>query len=238
MGVNYASKYIPLIVDMCRKRITDWEGQVDLEMKVKGAELEFGIMTTLLFGSDITEVIEDIDYQSFETGKIERVNISEAMARLFDDNIFIATLPHNNIIPQIYKYKVGKINQILLKNATKIVDVTKKFLSSKDAKEGCVYQQLVSKSTMDPKHAFNDMLLYLIGGVDPTTAGFTRVLYQIWAYPEGKKRIRKEVYKHILENGKIPLSDLNTAITAEKIEQMEYTTCFIKEMMRIGGPSH
>eukprot|EP00345_Euplotes_harpa_P003758 CAMPEP_0168330234 /NCGR_PEP_ID=MMETSP0213-20121227/7596_1 /TAXON_ID=151035 /ORGANISM="Euplotes harpa, Strain FSP1.4" /LENGTH=214 /DNA_ID=CAMNT_0008333739 /DNA_START=1093 /DNA_END=1737 /DNA_ORIENTATION=+ len=77
----------------------------------------------------------------------------------------------------------------------------------------------------------------LFAGHETTSKTFLSALLHLKRNPHVEKKLRQEFNEVLLENGKFTVHDLDSIICNDKLEELEYLTYFIKEVLRHDPPA-
>ena len=80
-------------------------------------------------------------------------------------------------------------------------------------------------------------MIVLFGGYETASRSLCGALYQIKKNPDYETRLKKEIHEVLLENDKYSIEDLDKILTLEKLDEMEFLSCFVKEVLRHDPPS-
>lgn len=100
-----------------------------------------------------------------------------------------------------------------------------------------MYNQLLSSGETNKKAAYQDVMAVLFAGHETTSKSFCSAIYNLKKEPRVEAKLMEEINQVILENGKYTLNDLSKLNLNEKINEMDYLTFFIKEVLRNNPPA-
>ena len=78
---------------------------------------------------------------------------------------------------------------------------------------------------------------FLFGGHETTSKSLCNCLYTLKKNPDVEQKLKKEINEILLENGKYTFEDLYLILCHQKLDEMEYLTWFIKEILRHDPPA-
>jgi cytochrome P450 len=76
-------------------------------------------------------------------------------------------------------------------------------------------------------------MMFLFAWYDTVATFLTRACYQLWKSPETKQKIKEEFKKVVLNNGEKSAEDISDVLYLDKVNEMEYLGCFIKEVLLV-----
>jgi cytochrome P450 len=100
-----------------------------------------------------------------------------------------------------------------------------------------VYNQVVNTGEFDKQTIYRDAMTIMFGGHETTSKSLCNSLYQVKKNPDVEKKLMKELKETFLENGKYTVKDLKNILSREKLDQLDYLTCFVKEVLRHDPPA-
>ena len=80
--------------------------------------------------------------------------------------------------------------------------------------------------------AIADLLGLLIGGMDTTASVLTQIFWRLKKHPEICQKLKEEISQNFPDMSSNP-EDLVKLLTTEKLDDLDYLLCFIKECLRI-----
>mmetsp|Transcript_7557 Transcript_7557/g.8596 ORF Transcript_7557/g.8596 Transcript_7557/m.8596 type:complete len:293 (+) Transcript_7557:712-1590(+) len=158
------------------------------------------------------------------------------MMSISDDMTSSSIKMYNILFPQLIDYNIGTENRRNEKNNSEISRVLLDFLKTSND-ETSVYRQVVNKLKVEPELIFADCMALLIGGHETTFMSFSSAIYSLKKYPECLKNLMKEINEQILEDGKIEPNEFLNNFDHSKLDEMEYLTIFLKEVLRCHPPA-
>jgi cytochrome P450 len=141
----------------------------------------------------------------------------------------------NVMFPQLIDYNLGTENRRITRNNNEIGRVLKKFLQENEDKTS-VYCQVVDQ-IKNKDQVFQDCISMLVGGHETTFLIFSSALYCLKKYPECYENLMAEIHEKLLENGKYTSKDIAELINPEKLDELEYLSFFLKEVIRMHPPA-
>jgi cytochrome P450 len=234
IGINFASRFIPMVAAEFKKINSRWTTGKTLDMVEESHEISFSIITKALFGYDILDKIKGHQYTNWRDGKTEEVSFFRGFSSMFKDQAYASFEFPNLLSPKFMK--MGKMNQTLIRNAWNVTKSLKEFLDISIDKDS-VYCKLVRIADATKEELLWDLIFYLFAGHDTSSSCFNRCVFELSRSEESRKGILKETEVHILNNGKESIEDFGSLITPERLEKMDYLNWFVKEALRINPPT-
>ena len=85
-----------------------------------------------------------------------------------------------------------------------------------------------SEGGMTDEHIISEFIGFFAAGTDTTAHLVASAIFFLWKYPLAFVKVKEEVDKEFAELNKVDIENLN---------RMNYTTAFLKETLRLGGPA-
>lgn len=156
--------------------------------------------------------------------------------KISHDCSFAAMTPMNTIFPWLVHYNIGSENRRNTKNSDEFERVIKD-VCEKSEDPNSVYNQVLSTGKIDKEMVYKDVMAILFGGHETTSKSLCNAMRHLKKHPNVEAKLRKELNEVLLENGKYSVKDLESIICNEKLDQLEYLTCFVKEVLRHDPPA-
>jgi cytochrome P450 len=109
LGINYASRHIPIILKQCEKTLKSFsKGRVN--MSKAASKLTYTIISSILFGEDFKTEIDKTPYYDTKLKQVLMLGSHSSIARLSEDSAASATNPLNLIFPFLFDFNIGANN--------------------------------------------------------------------------------------------------------------------------------
>lgn len=222
---------VPAMVEIIQDAFKDWvkEGKLDhFEMVEHMAGITGNITGQAIFG------------KAFNEYKVGGGNMSDSIQSIFAaiyNEFFSPSILSIIFGPNFYKTNILERHRKLNKSIKELRIQSKDMLNSVRAsgkREKNLFWALIDDSLTGEPDCLNDdqILSEFIGlfaaGTETTSYLISTSLYFLWKYPDVFEKVKAEVDK--------TFKDVNS-LSLESVNQMEYMSCFIKESLRMGGPS-
>ena len=211
MGINFASRFIPIMIDSAEERMSQWKQGQKYDMLQEMNHITFKVITIILFGKDVNEQVGKIDYVNKE-GVIEKLTFADFFIIICKD-LMSNTMNFRDIVfPFLSRYELVKPHTTNYKNRMELFRVLKEYLKKSDDKDA-IYYRLTEIEKYDKNDTFFDMLGFLFAGHETSSHAVTSALYFMAKYPETKAKLLEELkpfenkspteFKNILTKDKI-----------------------------------
>lgn len=144
--------------------------------------------------------------------------------------------PMNVIFPWLVHYRIGSENKRNNKNSDEFERVIKD-VCEKSEDNNSVYKQVLNTGQFDKVQVYKDIMTLLFAGHETTSKSLCSAMYQLKKHPEIEAKLRRELHEVLLDNGKNTIEDLSLILCHEKLDKLEYLTCFVKEVLRHDLPA-
>mmetsp|Transcript_28546 Transcript_28546/g.32629 ORF Transcript_28546/g.32629 Transcript_28546/m.32629 type:complete len:422 (+) Transcript_28546:174-1439(+) len=243
LGINCASKYIPLILEHCDKMIQKWTEVTTVELNKELNELTFQIFTKILFGNDIDHVLNKLRPYINNENKIEELRFEDFFKKLINDYVYAYYHPLSGILPFLNDYRLVNPFKRNAVNTTTIVDCLKEAVNtSKDNESVCKAllgdSEKLSKDGVTYDEIIDDLIVFMIAGSDTSSHATTSLLYFLKKSDAcGNPHIHKKVMAELADHGFLQGADNKHLFTKESIQELNYLNYFIKEGLRYDNPT-
>ena len=230
IGVNFATRFIPIFLRHCEQEVRTFKKEQVVSMSDYANTITFEIIWEILFGWDIRDKLDLVNYTN-SNGQLEKVNLYECLMKISHDWSFAAMNPMNVIFPWLVHYGIGSENKRNNKNSDEFERVIKD-VCEKSEDNNSVYKQVLNTGQFDKVQVYKDIMTLLFAGHETTSKSLCSAMYQLKKHPEIEAKLRRELHEVLLDNGKNTVEDLSLILCHEKLDKLEYLTCFVKEVLR------
>jgi cytochrome P450 len=235
IGVNHASRFVPTILKHCEQEVkTFQQGQIS-SMSEYANTISFEIICEILYGCDIRDKLDLVNYTERD-GNISKVNLYQCLMKISHDCSFAAMKPLNLMFPWFVKYDVGTENKRNSKNSDEFERVIRD-VCEKSEDQNSVYNQVLNAGKIDKEMVYKDVMAILFGGHETTSKSLCNAMLHLKRNPDIEAKLRREMDEVLLENGKYTVKDLENILCNEKLEELDYLSCFLKEVLRHDPPA-
>ena len=232
--MNYASRYLPIVVEQCEafvKRIPDGE----FNMSREASQLTFDIICMILFGQDVKECCGTCEYTDPQ-GTRHQLQMHDALERMTADISFAGIAPINVIFPWLVEKDIGKVNRVNTANSMGLANCIREFLDKTEDRQS-VYHRVLEEGVGSAEEIYADIMSFMFGGHETSSRAFTTALLQLKRAPEMLQKIREEIDRVVFENGSYAKSDLKLRLSGPVLDECEYLSMFVKEVLRFAPPA-
>jgi len=192
IGVNYASRFIPCMIDAIGHRVSTWKSGEKYNLLKEMGNTTFEIITVILFGKNVNESIGDLAYTDCITEQIKPLPFDEFYTQLSRDlaqnrfNLLNIFFPFFNTYNLIRPYSIHKKNiDELWKRLGNYLD------KSKD--EDSLYYRLVYQQKLEKDKVFHDLLAILFAGHETSSHAISSTLYFLEKNPDTFDKLAEEL---------------------------------------------
>lgn len=129
IGINFSSKYIPLMLDKIKKYSDKWDIGKQIDMQVEMKHVTFEIITEILFGRNITENIGQVRYKSFK-GEVSELNFMKFLTTLFQDTMIAKSKIQSVMFPVLIYKNLFRPNNIVYENICTFRKIIREYLET------------------------------------------------------------------------------------------------------------
>lgn len=239
IGINFASKYIPLMIQKIKHITETWkEGEwVEFEKHMRSATFE--IITEILFGRDISKKIGKFRYKDTK-GNLSEKALEDFIITLSGD-VYLATTKLQSIMfPFLIHYNLLPPNNIIYENVRELWGKLREFLDTneddKTSDHKSVYAQVLENDpSMDKTLLMMDMILFYFAGHETSSHAVSSLIYYAKKHPEIYEKCFSEIYNGLGVKDRGNMVDL---ITVDKLDELDYLNCVMKESLRYDNPAN
>jgi cytochrome P450 len=233
IGISSASKYIPLMIEKCRKYSDKWaEGEtIDFSEEMKGVTFE--IIADILFGENVTEKIGNIKYKKLDGTFVEK-DLQEFFMTLTRDTFSAPTKILSIMFPILLKKNWFSPNNVIYENIQNLWKTLRSYFDSLKDDRSVYSQVLAMDSSIDKELLMRDMILFYFAGHDTSSRAISSLVYFVKKYPVVHKKLVDEIKTSVDLSD--PLKVLEN-VTVSKLDTLEYLSNVIKETFRFDNPA-
>jgi len=215
--------------------VKTFEEGMTINMSEHANTVSFEIISEILYGCDIRDKLEKVNYTKRD-GTTEIVNLYQCLMKISHDCSFAALNPLNVMFPWLVHYSIGAENKRNTKNSDEFERVIRD-ICAKSQDSNSVYNQVLKTGEIDKEMAYKDVMAILFAGHETTSKSLCSALFQLKKNPEVEKKLKQEIDEYILQNGKYTVNDLAEILNSQSLDQMDYLSCFVKEVLRHDPPA-
>lgn len=231
MGLNQASKFIPIMVNACCERMDTWQKDKSYNLQYEINLITFKVITIILFGKEVNNKIKSIDYEK-KDGSIAQLSFSDYFVEVSKDIQNNTFHPIGLLFPILADYDLINPYKRDRKNIERMKAELKSFLdSSKD--DESIYYKLLTGTKIDHESLFEDLIGFLFAGRGTSSHAITSAVYFLNKYPETKAKLMDELKVFDGKSSK----ELVSLITPGKLSELSYLYNVNKEILRIDSPA-
>ena len=231
IGINYASKFIPLMIQTVDKWLVGVKKNESINITIEMQKITFKIISIILFGSDI-ENMEPVLYQSPFDGSRKHLSFEEFFFALSKDIFDTYFSVKGRLFPILIKLNLIEPYKSNLVNKESFFKALNEFLSkSKDSDS--VYRQVKDSGRFEQAGIIVDMISLLFAGFDTTSHGLCSMMYFLKKYPETMKKLKQ----NLQEQGIYQVDASQGSTLKDLYENCDYLNMVVKEGHRIDPPS-
>ena len=232
IGINFASKFIPMMINIVDDWIKDLEIGCDINISYELNKITFRIITKILFGKDIDKM-DKCWYISPVDGSKHTLNFEECYFKYSKDEFESHFSPVGKILSPLANMRLIEPFKSNAKNKKSIDDALRSFLDRSEDDQS-VYRQILNNFDFDKSEVFADVLMLLFAGFDTTSHGIGSTLYFLKKFPETLKKLLDSLDKDGIS--KINPNEDSSKLK-DKFENWDYLNYTTKEGLRIDPPA-
>lgn len=106
-----------------------------------------------------------------------------------------------------------------------------------DAESESTHASLHGKSSLTDREIIDNIKVFLFAGHDSTTSTILWILYLLALYPSYQDKVLQEIREHGMECRSDRADEAAEKLTLEKLKQLTFLQCVIKETLRLYPPA-
>ena len=231
LDLNSSSKYIPMMLDSVKAYLKDWKEGENIELTNQMNLITFKITISILFGEDSVEYNKKLMYKHVD-GRYTELDSIKFLLTISGD-LFKGFYSFKTMaFPFLNSYNIGEPYKTNLENINTFWNYIRNFLeNTKD--ENSAFMRLRKLGYLEDRAIFDDLIGFLLAGFETSSRAVTSTMYHAKKYPD---KLRKLI-DSLEANGIMQYQDNKNTITKEKIQEIDYLNYFVREALRIDGPS-
>ena len=159
VGINLATKHTPLVLEMCHKHFRKlYKGQ-KLQVDDLAVTLPFDIVSSIIFGTEMNDKVEHIEYENPETGERTFIPFYECVSNFVNDLYYVEGEPISFAFPFLRHKRLLKSVKAISGNNNRMMKNLKEAIQ-RNYHEHSAYAKVLKLS----KHS-EDTVLYDAVGV-------------------------------------------------------------------------
>ena len=231
IGINYSSKFIPLMIQTVDKWLVGVKKNESINISTEMQKITFNIMSIIMFGSDI-ENMEPVLYQSPLDGSRKHLSFEEFFFALSKDIFDTYLSVKGRLFPILIKLNLIEPYKSNLINKESFFKALGEFLSkSKDSDS--VYRQVKDSGRFEQADIVVDMIGLLFAGFDTTSHGLCSMMYFLKKYPDTMNKLKQ----NLQEQGIYQVDASQGSKLKDLYENCDYLNMVVKEGHRIDPPT-
>lgn len=233
LSIGKSSLYIPRMIKSCGWITESWgqEKVVNVNLSKDMFKLNFHVFIKILVGEDNAELVNTTHPYEKDDGTYEELTLGDYTLKISDAFIDQFLNPLSMIFPFMNKYQMCNPYKRNHRNL-KVLQAWIQEMIDNTQDELCMVYSLKKMKEIPRDVLLDDIIGYILAGADTSAHSFCSTLYQLKKNPEKLEKLMAEIKEHGFDEN----SDMTTAISWEKIDQMDYLNNCLKEGMRIDPP--
>ncbi|CAI2365373.1 unnamed protein product [Moneuplotes crassus] len=231
LGLNAGSKYIPQMLSCCEEYVQKLKTKGKVQFMDEMLTFAFYTLACILFGSDIKLLMGKKHSFKNEDGTIEELTLLEYFCKIEQAFMKEFTNPITGLLPIISDlnlidpFKTNQRNFQIYRKA-----LNEMLAQSKDNES--IWAQLKNKDDYDQDKIRCDLQMYVFAGAESISHNIVSALYFLKKFPDSYAKLKKELNDHGIHKG----ADFNKVLTIDKLDELEYLSCVVKEALRFDPP--
>lgn len=232
LSIGRSSLYIPRMIKSCEWLTNTWKGDpCDVNCSKDMFKLNFNVFIKVLLGEDNLPLVNTPHPYENEDGSTTMMTLGDYTLKTSDAFIDQFLNPLSIIFPFINKYQLCEPFKRNHRNLKVLQDWLKKAIDNCQDELSMLYA-LKDLKEIPPDVLLDDLVGYILAGADTSAHGFCATLYQLKKNPEKLVKLMDELKSH----GFTKDSNMDEALSWEKIDQLDYLNWCLKEGLRIDPP--
>ena len=227
LGFNFASKYIPTMIDVIREKVETWKEGDKIDWLHEMGDVALKIIVRVMFGKDINNRIPEMNYTK-KNGEVVKMDFYHFFPALMRDYLVAVFEPQNQIFPFLFTKGWLYPNNINERNWNELRRTVKEFLDKLEDKDS-IYRQLIDDEGFNADDIFDDIIGLLHAAHQTSHHTVSSVLYFIKKHPKWFEKLRSELNKAGVDEN----CDYSTAISRDVIQETQSLAFIVKETLRI-----
>lgn len=191
MGINQSSRFIPIIIDSCFKRMKLWKQDTQYNLLDEINHITFNVLSIILFGGSVSDKIQPIEFEN-KDGTIAKLSFADHFITLTEELESDSNNPLGLMFPFLMKYMLVQPFKRDKKNIKRFRDALFSYLSTCDDQESIFYK-LSKKGEIHKDDLFDDLLVVMFAGHGTMSHGITSGIYLLKKNPDKKAKLMKEL---------------------------------------------
>jgi len=231
LSLNSSSRHIPAMMRHTSDVLKPLKQGQSYDFIDIANVLTFNIFTSVLFGDDMVELANRVRPYQNPDGTTSMLPLRDIIINSFKSHFvqifhpLTATckpLADANIINP---FKRDHENyQVFLEGMKEL------YKNCKDETSICM--QILKNEQTTESEKMSDLNTFILAGAETSSHGIVSTLFLLKKHPETFAKLRKEIQDAGINKETVT----NESLTREKIEELDYLSCVIKESLRIDGP--
>ncbi|CAI2364476.1 unnamed protein product [Moneuplotes crassus] len=231
LSLNSSSRHIPAMVKYTAevlKPLKEGEKQDFIEIC---NVLTFNIFTSVLFGEDMVGLANKVRPYKNTDGTTSMLPLRDIMINVFKAYFIQIFHPLSATMKQVADLNIVNPFKRDHENYLTFMEGIKElYRNCKD--ETSICKQILKNQKLTESEKIFDLNTFIFAGAETSSHGIVSTLFFMKKYPESFEKLRKEIQDAGISKETL----FSEGLTREKIEELDYLTCVVKEGLRIDGP--
>lgn len=233
IGINFASQYIPLMIEKVNKEFKKWKEEETIMFDHSMKTITFEIITDILFGKEIKQKVGTLKYKHFD-GKMKDMDLQEFFVTLTTDCFKATKLVPSILFPFLIYHNLFNPNNIIHENIQVLWKTLRKFLDNNEDPKSIYSQVLAKDNSLDKDMLMKDMITLYFAGHDTSSHAISSLMYYLKKYPKYYDICFKEVSNELGVTDRSKVDELIEITKLDNMDQLNYT---MKEALRYDNPA-
>ena len=174
IGINFSSRFIPLMIEATAERAKIWKSGQNYEMLSEMADITFTIISKILFGESVIQKIDKGRYKDLKTGEVTYLPFNEMYTKVSNDSNSIRYTMKSFIFPCLRRHDISHPYNVIKRNINELWRIIGDYLiTSKD--EDSVYARVMKTGEISQKHAIQDIIGFLFAGHETSSHSISTI---------------------------------------------------------------
>ena len=196
------------------------------------ANVTFNIITTMLFGRNISGEIGKVEYIDSNNYTVYELDFADCYTRISKDIMGNRFTVKTLFFPILNRFDIMTPYNINYKNIRALWKATKEFLA-KNREEDSIYNRMLQKEGAEEESVFQDLFGFLFAGHETSSHAIGSTVYFLYKNPEVKEKLEKELSEFMGKSHE----EIGKILNKEKLEELDYLHMVVKESLRVDPPA-
>ncbi|CAI2362619.1 unnamed protein product [Moneuplotes crassus] len=232
LSLNSSSRHIPVMMIYTIEILKPLKQGQSYDFIELANILTFNIFTSVLFGDDMVDLANKVRPYKNPDGTTSMVPLRDIMINVFKSCFMQIFHPLTATLKPIADANI--VNPFKRDNENRLTFIEgMKELYNNCKDETSICKPILKNEQITEHEKILDLNTFIFAGAETSSHGIVSTLFFLKKYPEIFAKLRKEIQDAGINKETVS----SESLTREKIEELDYLSCVIKEGLRIDGPA-